>query len=439
MSILEQLERDLLHAAERKLATRDITPPPRVASRARRLRLPALAVLLLLATTTIALAASGVILTGKPVKPEEALNPGVGEGVPEPGATKLLSLRANDPAGGLPWGMRIVRTTRGEVCVQIGRVQDGKLGVLGIDGAFKDDGRFHPIPADALPRDVYHGHPFDEVASETSSCQLAGQAVAGGHIGVDRSADANAPVWKMPLSQLRDVYYGVLGESAVSVSYHIGHSSPTQQVLSPIGAYLIVVRTSAGQQAGYGSASLGTEGQLAPSQPLSRITYRLDGKLCERGPSLPPGTTLHLVNPCPQPSYPTSHPQTRDLHRPLRVRLQIRHKMVAAAQLSFVAPYAVSSAREDYTIRVPTTCHLSPAEVRGGSLESLARNVKAGATVRISLPDPFASECSQRTATIEVLYGPTFGAKVIVGSIIIHRPSGTRPTPISQPPRRRAR
>src|ERR1700757_2318284 len=38
---------------------------------------------------------------------------------PEP--SRLLSLRAPDPGGGLPWGLRLVRTHNGLVCAQVGR------------------------------------------------------------------------------------------------------------------------------------------------------------------------------------------------------------------------------------------------------------------------------------------------------------------------------
>ncbi len=159
MSILAQLERDLLKAANRRNAAAagaesraDARVPRHAArSRLRRLRLPLIAFACLLASATVALAASGVILSGAPVRPEGRLSPGVGEGVPASGASQLLALRVPDPEGGLPWGMRIVRTTRGEVCVQIGRIQNGRLGELGIDGVFHDDGRFHPLPADVLP------------------------------------------------------------------------------------------------------------------------------------------------------------------------------------------------------------------------------------------------------------------------------------------------
>src|ERR1700690_4135894 len=100
MSVLPQLERDLLEAADRRLsAGADAKagasaggngggerPRARLGARvsARRLRLLALALGCVLASATIALAATGVILTGAPVRPEGQLNPSVGEGVPAP-------------------------------------------------------------------------------------------------------------------------------------------------------------------------------------------------------------------------------------------------------------------------------------------------------------------------------------------------------------------
>ncbi len=223
MSVLPQLERDLLEAAERRLATGSDgagaragdRPRARLGARGarRRLRLLALALVCVLATATIALAATGVILTGAPVRPEGPLNPSAGEGVPAPGASQLLPLRVPDPEGGPPWGMRIVRTTRGEVCEQIGRIQGGQLGELGIDGVFHDDGRFHPIPADVLPETSRVGAPSSQDdATETVSCQLAGQVSVGEYVGVDRSAGAaDGHERAQPRSALRDISFGLLG------------------------------------------------------------------------------------------------------------------------------------------------------------------------------------------------------------------------------------
>ena len=78
--------------------------------------------------------------------------------------------------------MRLVHTTRGEICVQIGRVDGDQLGQLGIDGAFHDDGRFHPLTPNVNPE---YSDPGD------ISCNPAGGIRIGSWPGGDRSA---APV-----------------------------------------------------------------------------------------------------------------------------------------------------------------------------------------------------------------------------------------------------
>jgi hypothetical protein len=467
MSVLPQLERDLLQAADRRLAAGGDggaeSSGPRVGARgpARRLRLLALALGCVLATTTIALAATGVILTGAPVRPEGPLNPSAGEGIPAPGASQLLALRVPDPEGGLPWGMRIVRTTRGEVCEQIGRVQDGQLGELGVDGVFHDDGRFHPIPADVLPETSRAGsRSAENDATETVSCQLAGQVTVGEHVGVDRSAGAaDGHERALPRSELRDLSFGILGAEAVSVSYREGASVRTDPVLAPLGAYLIVRRTARHQQAGVGYESRGTEGDLPPSAPLIAIAYRLDGKLCERGPVLAPGADAHLAAPCSRPHYPTRrYTPPRDLHEQLRVRLHIDHHRITGVELSFSAPLAVTGAREKYEIRIPgVACGGSFIRVRGrrhqtigeqvirGPFEgftgtSLDRDVARGATVTRSLSGsalfsglcgrpPFTKPWTRHSVTIAVLYqrGEGEEAPVLVGSATVREPPGTRP------------
>jgi hypothetical protein len=391
----------------------------------------------LLALVTIALAATGVILTGAPVRPEEVLNPGVGVGVPAPGVSRLLPIRVADPAGGPPWGMRIVSTTRGEECVQIGRVQNGQLGELGIDGAFHDDGRFHPIPTDALPRDEFHHRVFDSLlGTATTSCHLDGQALAGEHIGVSPSAAAETHGSNGAIDGLRDLLYGVLGSQAVSVSYRHGTTERTAKVLASIGAYLIVTPTAAHQQVGYGGESLGTYGDLAPSPPLTSITYSIKGKLCERGLTEPPWVHRHPTNTCPWPHFRKSPAPLRDLHEPPHVRLLIARHLITGAEVSFTAPFAVRSAREHYVISIPSVpCRVQPGVFSGG-LEATAQNIPRGALIALKIPDPFAKVCAGHPATIEVQYAPFPGGQVRIGTATIKLPAGTRPQP---PPVRASR
>ncbi len=136
MSVLPQLERDLVRAARRQARRR----------RARRLRRPSRGLVIAFAALLVAaggaLAASGILFGSG----EHERQPAGIEGPPRPGTQHLLAVRTADPAGGPPWGIRAYRTTRGRECLQVGRVLAGRLGVLGIDGAFGDDGRFHPVP-----------------------------------------------------------------------------------------------------------------------------------------------------------------------------------------------------------------------------------------------------------------------------------------------------
>src|SRR5206468_2059830 len=62
----------------------------------------------------------------------------------------LLNVEVPDPAGGPPWGLRYVATTRGLGCLQVGRIVRGDIGVLGQDGVFANDGRFHRLPENYL-------------------------------------------------------------------------------------------------------------------------------------------------------------------------------------------------------------------------------------------------------------------------------------------------
>jgi hypothetical protein len=110
--------------------------------------------LLVSSASGVALAARALVGVGTPAPAEY---PDLGERI-LPSGTRLLSLRVPDPAGGPPWGMRLIFTTGdrhvttaagGEAhwgCVQIGRIVDGELGVLGQDGAFHDDDLFHALP-----------------------------------------------------------------------------------------------------------------------------------------------------------------------------------------------------------------------------------------------------------------------------------------------------
>jgi hypothetical protein len=383
-----------------------------------RVRVALLALALALTTTAIALAASGVILTGAPVRTAKP-SAIAGEGIPVLGGTRLLSLRAPDPAGGLPWGMRVVHTTRGLICVQIGRVEHGQLGELGSDGAFHDDGLFHPLPADALP-DVltdFQGWNFE-------NCAGPGETYAGDSVGLEASAASNPPPGHGVAADRREISFGLLGRHAVSITFRSGSVTRTQPVLPGLGAFLIVQRYTSGRRLGGVSETGGSDapfpysGPADPNGALTAITYRYDGKLCTI-------TGKEHSRPCGLSNYPPPRPAPLPVtHEPLRVHLEIHGRLIAAAELTFTAPYPVTSAAESYYV----SARIGRVGVAGAGSDS---NVARGATVSIPI-EGLLSAAGTRTVTIEVSYTRfgEYGQSTTVGTSTIHVPPGTHARPL---------
>jgi hypothetical protein len=141
-----------------------------------------------------------------------------------PSTSQLLPIRVSDPQGGPPWGMRIVQTTRGATCLQVGRVEDRQVGSLGIDGSWHDDRLFHPFPRAA------EGNGFD-----------CGTEDGAGHAFFDSEymgLSASATAWS---TGNRLVYVGVLGPEAKSITYETpSGSTATERTSGTDGAYLFV-------------------------------------------------------------------------------------------------------------------------------------------------------------------------------------------------------
>lgn len=417
---LDRLEHQLVQAAAAPDASRR-----RAGARGRGLRLPLVAAVLLLASATIALAASG-LLTGSAVRPSKTLTPTTGEGVPAPGGARLLPLRVADPAGGLPWGMRIVHTTRGLVCLQIGRVQNGELGELGIDGAYHDDGLFHPVPPAVLPVDAGSG------VAGSSSCQLAGRTFSGSLDGLDRNAATSSGV---AAGDQREISYGLLGAHALSITYTTRSGQRTTPVQAGTGAYL-VVGVLATPQVENMSGSIGVD-QLDARRPnpigaLSAITYRFGARICEDSPTSP------TPDACPRPNvaFPVHPAPLPNLHDPVQATLDIRHGLIYGAKVQFTAPYAATSARETYGIAMPIH---GTSDTVGSSIN---RNVTRGEKVTVHLPYVFADTRVGRSQLVEIVFTrlgkpPTTTSvrQTIVGSLTLREPPGTAPAPPPVGPR----
>jgi hypothetical protein len=407
VSRLPQLRASFLDAAERQAKA-----PARLASPRRPLPLIALAVLCLLLLAAAALAASGVLRIGSPVPSARRLTPTVGLGIPARGGSRVLAVSFPDPAGGPAWGIRVVHTTRDFLCLQVGRLYRGELGVLGRNGAFGDDGRFHPLPPESVGL-ASGGH-----------CELNGTYSSNEISGIPESALMPVSGDLGALSQARWVSYGLLGPHAVSVTYSYRGQSRTVPVEPLTGAYLIVLPGiepgTRGIQAG-GSAQPGGQGTglVNPSGALTAITYRLGSTLCQE--SVQP----RVSNPCPRPRVAPPRPllaPSLDLNRPIGVRLRRASTPGGySATVRFTAPYAVPNALSGYSIASPASCH------EGTVIDPIDRDIKAGAIVTVPMEGIFANACGS-TVTLEVLYSPRDErpfpgpGMVLVGRVSVKRP-----------------
>ncbi|HME04538.1 MAG TPA: hypothetical protein VKG38_16070 [Solirubrobacteraceae bacterium] len=384
--------------------------------RPRRLNAPLIAAIVVLAGGAIAAAATGV-LTGSPVSnPAGPPVPHAGYGVPVAGGSDLLALRVADSEGGLPWAMRIVHTTRGLVCVQVGRVYRGQLGQLGVDGVFHDDGRFHRLGSNVL-----YG-----TSEEIIQCVLPSQSFSYQDASADRSGD---PVptegVRPPARELRSILFGLLGPDAASVTYKTSSGLRTEPVSPGTGAYLIVEPVAhAGRQFENGGAIIGPVAQHAVSPPpldlrlgprggtLSAITYRLGSLTCMIGFGAP------ISTPCPtsRPALPVSRKPAHNLSEPLHLTLVKDTPAVCRAAflndpcyrvlLQFKAPYAVTNAASEYTIEARANCPNAPV-----SSWSIERDIKRGETVKELSVDSFSPSACAATETLQVRYQPAWLAE----------------------------
>jgi hypothetical protein len=388
--------------------------------RSAHVRVVLVVLVLLLATAAITLAATGVILTGSPVGTARAPIATAGEGIPVAGGARLLPLRAADPAGGLPWGMRIVHTTRGLICVQIGRVYHGQLGQLGVDGAFHNDGRFHPLPADALP---------DVLANASGwmagNCASPGDTYSGDSVGLQLNAATGPRRGAGVPADRREISFGLLGMHAVSVAYRDGSKTRTQPVLPGLGAYLIVQRYTSGRPPGSVSESDGRDepgnysSAAGPNGALTAITYNYAGRACVvRG-------SLRLAS-CGLSEVPPPRPSALPVVRvPLRAHLHIHDHVITSAQISFRAPYAVTNADESYSVTA-RVCR------RGLAGEGSRADVAQGGLVRIPVGEVLSEACGRvvRFAVEYVRFVGGLPQPTPLGTITIHEPPGTHPVPL---------
>lgn len=414
------------------------------------------------------LTASGAFERGPTVGAEMKPMPSTGTGVAIPSSVKLLPIRTPDPAGGPPWGLRLMRTSRDATCVVAGRVDFGTIGVLGVDDLFGNDGLFHPLSTAIHGRCANsdaNGHAFLNVALEgvpisgvtgdiaaegcrpTEEGPERGPAARALHLprapkAVRRRIEAlqarerSRP--RCPFADLREIYYGLLGPEAVSITYRTAEGRlQTTPTVGSDGAYLVVLRqpphacghavVGAGRtscQSGIGSSR---SGPGVPPGAIASVTYR-DGRTCHvpersatpwRGVCSPVGyvapahralTAADVASPVevqrlPGTSFcerqgPITDEET-EATRPCGAHVPSGYERIDGPsemiRLSFTAPVAIENDRSTYAIDYyfpRTATQHAGCDNGGGMGTSMSFNIKAGQ--RLSETRTFPLGCPGR-------------------------------------------
>jgi hypothetical protein len=184
--------------------------------------------------------AGAVLPIGAPAGPTRQLGGAGSTGIEQD--TVKIAAAAPDLHGGLPWGVESFQTTDGQTCVLAGRDQSGRLGVIGEDGTFNNDSRFHMFTR--YTRSSYcgqtdgNGNAFIVISDPATAASGDDQVIAGGCRPSSASARA-AHTAVCPKADTRQLEYGLLGPDATSVTYTVGTRSATVAT-GPGGAFIVV-------------------------------------------------------------------------------------------------------------------------------------------------------------------------------------------------------
>ncbi len=395
---LDALEQQLITAAGRGLPAGAAIHGTDDHHRRRRRRPRGLLVLVpaLLAIAAGGLALGGVLEIGRPAGPEFSASR-AGYGPLAPGTSRLLAISTPDPRGGPPWGLRVFSTKRGVGCIQVGRLLDGRLGAIGQDGAFNDDGRFHEVPPgssirffacsalDANGRIFNNVTVGDQPASAWSGFLACAPATA---TGPERAPERGHAVSICPASEERNLYYGLLGPDAKSITYASAGGHRTIATVGPEGAYLIVTEASAHQLFG-GSIAGGTADVVPVDGPITEIHYR-DGSTCHLTSRSWIGGASACTPSLPVPvgyrAVPT--PTARQVATPIHARAVRNARGERVIVLTFVSRVPITEYRSAYSVKLDESeLHgraVAPYRVAGQA------DVAAGQTVRTEILGPGA-------------------------------------------------
>jgi hypothetical protein len=197
-------------------------------------------------------------------------------GIPKTGAQRLqlLGLRVPDPAGGPPWGIQLalsqpLRAT--VVAIQVGRIANRRIGFLGEDNAFHNDGRFHAGNSAALmtPASYESAGSVQKPALQTTNrFDLVLPAVASAYPGCsDTTASEFA---SCPPRDLRTFIAGFVGPAATTVTITGNGTHETEHLnANDDGFYLFVLDKPWNRQLRFTATLACTDGQTAsgPATP----------------------------------------------------------------------------------------------------------------------------------------------------------------------------
>jgi hypothetical protein len=385
MTRLPELQRELVAAAARQEAE-----APAQGRRLRRrrhrptARVLVLTVLALLALAAIGAAATGLLGAGEDVQPRsgKAPTPKTGFGVPTGAVADPIVVE--DPDGGaLKWGLRTFATTRGYACVQLGRVQDGKLGLVGRDGAFEDDGLFHAlgpqvldgpscVPVDARGHGFLAIHDAELSASGARECLPPSMVHAFGN-RVPKGGRACST------KGMRSVDYGLLGPRAKSITYTLPSGvERTASVAPGSGAFLIVTareRLAPTQRLGEVPSGAYLIARTPAAMRIKTITYD-DGTTCAVKP------TMTRAGGCPakgRVAMAVKLPSRAAVRTPMTARIERNDAGSFTLHVAFRARVAAEKARAAYVVMIRPErragCHQGPMS------HTLERDVAAGQRV----------------------------------------------------------
>lgn len=421
MSLLPDLERQLMEAAGAA------TPEPEKPRRFRLRRRAAGLFVFFPIAGGVALAAT-IWPTGEPVKPKETFKYTEGLGVPIASSIKLGDVVARDPAGGPPWALRFVRTSRGYGCVQVGRLVRGKLGMLGLDGAFANDGQFHELRADDLTRGQCR--PIDANGRTFIAVSQPAVSRSASDAGCKTVATELPPATRLakvprrqrkslesavkrpvrgacPRDGRRALYYGLLGPHVTELRHRVPDGPQIRSKAGEGGAYLFVDRAPAWVNGGsilssdakISETSININPLLQSFSGVSAITYD-DGTACivvaDGGRDcLPKGHELNR----------TRLPAAKQLATRVSASVIPSYRPYGALRLRFRAPAAAKGSKTQYALMFKVSCDVWDKRV----YSVIARNVHRGEAVTADVQIP-SRECLGRiTGALYLADAPSLG------------------------------